>query len=90
VTRAGPGASWRRLALGREDYIHAFDFAKFRVRTIAPQPIARRALSLATANKTLGCLQRSQIKSMPALWRIQGVLVSVQLGDESDHFRLIG
>ena len=38
----------------------------------------------------IGLLQRSQIQGVPALWRVQGVLVSVQLGDESDHFRLIG
>jgi len=67
-----------------------FDFAKFRVEDYRPTADCPARIIPRNGEQDIGPLQRSQIKSMPALWRIQGVLVSVQLGDESDHFRLIG
>ncbi|OJA74317.1 hypothetical protein BGV72_25085 [Burkholderia ubonensis] len=70
--------------------IHAFEFAEFRVEDYCPTADCFARTIPRNGKQDIRLLQRRQVKDVPALRRIQGVLIRVQLGNEGNHVRLIG
>src|ERR1700734_1589666 len=70
--------------------IHAFEFAKFTAQDYRPTSHCLARTVPRNGKQHVGLLQRRQVKGVPALRWVQGVLVGVQLGNEGDHVRLIG
>lgn len=70
--------------------IHAFQFAKLGVDDYRPAADCMPPTVPRHSKQDIGQLQRREVKGVPALWRVEGILVRVQIGNEGDHVRLIG